>query len=304
MKPVISRLVGILRSENYMNKAYSDYLKWLEDGKKHPYSENTLRSLKTALNQFFEVFKGDINSFTKDDLSNYKEYLLSHPNKGGSGTYTIATVNQRLNHLKKFFQALRYELNYPVDIYIEGEKVQIQNIPEKMLENEDVKELMKDTPNFERQIILGLYYTGARISELLQVKTEDIAETTIRIKGKGGKYRFLFIPDVLMKEWKKYRRSEKVTSELFFCLPDKGEIISRQNTYNRLLRLSNGAGIVKGKMHPHAFRHLYARNLSEAGVQTAIIKQLLGHSLDVTEGYLSISRERLIKIVNSFERLI
>ena len=287
-----------------MNKAYSEYLNWLENDKKHPYSENTMRSLKTALEQFFEVFTGDINSFTKEDLSNYKEYLLKHPNKSGTGTYTIATINQRLNHLKKFFQVLHYELGYPIDIYVEGEKVQVQNIPEKMLENEDVKGILKAAPNFERQIIFGLYYTGARVSELLQINTTAITETATRIKGKGSKYRFLFIPDVLMKEWKRYYRTEKVKTEQFFCVPDTGKIISRQNVYNRLSRLANKAGIETGKIHPHAFRHLYARNLSEAGIQTAIIKQLLGHSLDVTEGYLSISRERLIRIINSFEKLI
>lgn len=287
-----------------MNKAYSDYLNWLENDKKHPYTENTVRSLRTALNQLFEVFKGDVNSFTKEDLSKYKEYLLNHPNKKGTGTYSIATVNQRLNHLKKFFQVLHYELGYSIDIYVEGEKVQTQNIVDKMLENEDVKKLLEVAPDYERQIIYGLYFTGSRISEILQVETNKIDENTIRVKGKGNKYRFLFIPDVLKKDWRRFCRKEKIKSDLFFCVPGTEKVASRQNIYNRLTRLAEKANVDVERVHPHAFRHLYARNLSEAGIQTAIIKQLLGHSLDVTEGYLSISRERLIKIVNSFEKFI
>lgn len=287
-----------------MNKAYLDYLKWLENDKKTPYSENTMRSLNTALEQFFERFKGDINLFTKDDLSDYKKFLLNHPNKSGSGTYSIATVNQRLNHLKKFFQVIHYELGYPIDIYVEGEKIQIQNIVDKMLENEDVKKSMLYCENYEKQIIYGLYFTGARISELLQIKTEDIENSTIRVKGKGNKYRLLFVPEVLKKKWHIYSRKEKIRTELFFCVPNTGNIISRQNVYNRFRRLAIKSGIEIERMHPHAFRHLYARNLSNAGIQTAIIKQLLGHTLDVTEGYLSISREKLMEVVNKFESFI
>jgi predicted metal-dependent phosphotriesterase family hydrolase len=81
-------------------------------------------------------------NFSKDDLDEYKEFLLNHPSKIPGKTYDINTVNQRLNHLKKFFQICKYEFGEKIDLFIETEKVQQQNIIDKMLENDDARKMI------------------------------------------------------------------------------------------------------------------------------------------------------------------
>lgn len=246
-------------------------------------------------------YKGDIEQFTKEDLENYKKLLLNHPTKISGKTYSINTVNQRLNHLKKFFQVCKYEFGCEIDVLVETEKVQKQNILDKMLENEDVKKMLKvnDDP-LNEILIYGLFYTGARVSEILQVKIKDGTNKEILISGKGRKYRNLFIPDRLLKVWKHYIKTNYIDADYLYT-NENDKVLTRAAAYRRLERLAKKANVEKERVHPHAFRHLYARNLSDNGIQTAIIKQLLGHSLDVTEGYLQISREKLMNVINNIK---
>lgn len=284
-----------------MQELLKRYLEYIQSEKKHPYSENTIKSIKNALEQFIHFYKGNVEDFTKKDLAAYKEFLLNHPSKTPGKTYNINTVNQRLNHLKKFFQVCKYEFGCEIDLFIETEKVQQQNILDMMLENDDVRSMLKINEDALTEILIyGLFYTGARVSELLQIKTKDYKDKSIMITGKGRKYRNLFIPDVLTKMWGKYIKNYDNGSEYLFSISSVKRL-NRSSAYKRLERLAMKAKVEKERVHPHAFRHLYARNLSVNGIQTAIIKQLLGHTLDVTEGYLQISREQLMKVINNIK---
>lgn len=283
--------------ENLLNR----YFEYVQHEKKHPYSENTIRSIKKSLEQFIYFYKGDIEQFTKEDLENYKKLLLNHPTKISGRTYSINTINQRLNHLKKFFQVCKYEFGYEIDLFIETEKVQQQNILDMMLENEDVKKMLEVNEDpLTEVLIYGLFYTGSRVSELLQIKTNDYQRKEILISGKGRKFRNLFIPDVLLRIWTRYIKKNYIGGEYLYMI-NSTKKLTRSAAYKRLERLAVKAGVEKERVHPHAFRHLYARNLSDNGIQTAIIKQLLGHTLDVTEGYLQISREKLMKVINNIK---
>jgi integrase/recombinase XerD len=284
-----------------MQELLKRYLEYVQNEKKHPYSDNTMRSIRNALEQFIHFYKGDIEDFTKKDLEAYKEFLLSHPSKTPGKTYNINTVNQRLNHLKKFFQVCKYEFGREIDLFIETEKVQQQNIIDMMLENNDVRKMLNLNEDALTEILIyGLFYTGSRVSELLQIKTKDYKEKNIMVLGKGRKFRNLFIPDVLTKVWSKYLKNHTSGSDYLFSISDTKRL-TRSSAYKRLERLAMKATVEKERVHPHAFRHLYARNLSDNGIQTAIIKQLLGHTLDVTEGYLQISREQLMKVINNIK---
>ena len=296
-----NHLRGLERGTRSMRELYQKYIHYVQYEKKHPYTDNTVRSIKNALEQFLEFYQGSIEDFSKTDLEEYKQFLLSHPSKIPGKTYDISTVNQRLNHLKKFFQVCKHEFGHDIDLFIETEKVQQQNIVDKMLENEDARAMVKTNEDPLTEILIyGLFYTGARVSELLQVKVKNHKDRDVLVYGKGRKYRNLFIPDILTKIWTRYiKRYQPEGEYLYMISSDKR--LSRSAAYRRLERLAVKAGVEKERIHPHAFRHLYARNLSDNGIQTAIIKQLLGHKLDVTETYLQISRERLMKVINSIK---
>jgi len=287
-------------------KMIERYLAHTEAARKYPYAENTKRAIKNTLQQFFEWWQEPLDAFGPVDLEAYKDFLWSirHREK----PYSISTVNQRLVILRKFCEVARDEWGIPIKAKPAAELIEVQNIFDVLLENDDAKRLAKAAKKKDPKtyiLILGLFYTGARVSEILQVRTEVIGQSEIVVRGKGRKYRRLFIPARLSTVWKSYAKEQHFEKgALVYQVSSKdGHIIpmSGAAAYNRLRRLSIEAGVDPRRVHPHAFRHLYARNLQAAGVPTAIIKQILGHRLDTTEGYLQFSREQLMKIIEQIK---
>ena len=170
-----------------------------------------------------------------------------------------------------------------------------------MLDNNDVIRIINasNKANDIRATTLfyTMFYTGARVSEVLQIKASDINKDSITIKGKGNKYRELLIPKKLKVQWLKYMEVRNNTSEYLFT-GTRGAI-NRQTVHN-LIKLYTGKarGINKSIAHAHAFRHLYAQNLATLGVAPVVISQLLGHTLNITGLYMQISKKDLLKVIN------
>ena len=170
-----------------------------------------------------------------------------------------------------------------------------------MLDNNDVIRIInasnKNNDIRATTLFYTMFYTGARVSEVLQIKASDINKDSITIKGKGNKYRELLIPKKLKVQWLKYMEVRNNTSEYLFT-GTRGAI-NRQTVHN-LIKLYTGKarGINKSIAHAHAFRHLYAQNLATLGVAPVVISQLLGHTLNITGLYMQISKKDLLKVIN------
>ena len=91
----------------YGKDLVSRYLGYVKSSRKHPYAENTLRAIKNTLDQFFEWWPDTLNEFGPEDLEQYQDFLWSFRYRGVK--YSIATINQRLILLKKFFEVCRDE---------------------------------------------------------------------------------------------------------------------------------------------------------------------------------------------------
>ena len=129
-----------------------------------------------------------------------------------------------------------------------------------------------------------MFYTGTRVSELLQIKVTDINKYEIMIKGKGSKYRKILIPKKLNIILKDYVNTERLNTSDFLFTGERGAIT--RNTVLTILK--RHAGLVrmkKDKVSLHAIRHLYTKNLVGAGESNSTIKQLLGHTLTATDIY-------------------
>lgn len=279
------------------------YIAFSRGNRPHPYSKESEKAIRIGLGQFFEWWGSrPLEEFDRAALGEYKDYLWSYryARGGSSKGYSIATVNQRLIFLRRFCEVCRDDWGIHVTAHPMAEAVEVQNIQASMLEVEHVKRLAKVAKKKDPQayaLILGLFYTGARISELMQMDAENASYPEATVKGKGRKYRSLFLPTRLGRAWKQYaKQGGYAGADPLFTL-NNGERMTRGVAYWRLKRAGKWAGIDDRRVHPHAFRHLYARMLQEGGVPLAIIKQILGHRLDVTETYLQFSRERLFEII-------
>ncbi len=162
-----------------------------------------------------------------------------------------------------------------------------------VISKEAINRLINSPENLKHKTILLLLYTsGIRISELLNLKIKDIdsERMQIRVFGKGNKYRYTILShsclEILRIYWKKY----KPVNYLFNGM-GKAVKYSKSSVRNILHKAVTNTGI-KQHVIVHTFRHCFATHLLEAGVNIVIVKKLLGHSnLKTTMRYIHLQKE-------------
>ena len=128
--------------------------------------------------------------------------------------------------------------------------------------------------------------TGARISELLQIKVEHVEVGYLDLYGKGGKLRRIYIPKRLKTETDKWLAGSGRTSGYLFCNRFGKRITARGIGY-QLKTLAKGYGIDPKVVYPHSFRHRFAKNFLAKFNDIALLADLMGHeSIETTRIYL------------------
>lgn len=215
--------------------------------------------------------------------------------------YADASRKRHLHSISSFFRYLRREglvQENPCEKVAPFKVVKKERQP---LSEKEVIELIDSASGLTRVIISTLYYSGARISELCNLFIDDIdfEDKSIRLFGKGNKYRKVPLHKVLEEEIKNYL--DKVRVDI-----DSPYLIATQKTgklspvYARFL-ISQLVKDLNWKRNVtcHHLRHTFATNLLKKGVDLFKIQKLLGHnSLRTTEIYLHLVSEELEEAVN------
>lgn len=147
-------------------------------------------------------------------------------------------------------------------------------------------------------IIKLLIVTGLRISELTNVKVQDVSQDggQILVRGKGSKERIVFVPNrELQEEFQRHckTRSEKGSIKSPLFLNTVGRRLRSATFRKRLRALSKRLGI-EPHLTPHRFRHSAATLLIEEGIDIRMVQALLGHAnLKTTEIYVRVSNNAL-----------
>lgn len=217
---------------------------------------------------------------------------------------SIKTINRKLVSLHQYIEFLNDTRNSKIVVKVKQLKVEQQNFINDMLDIYSVRRIVRaaQQENDIRAVTMffTLFYTGARVSEMLQIKLKDIGKDGIVIRGKGNKFREILIPKKLQEQWKIYEAFRVNKSEHLFS-GIRGSI-SRQTVHNNIKYYTGQArGINKKIAHAHSFRHLYAQSLGKLGVNQVVIAQLLGHSLNVTGTYMQVSKKELLDIINKLD---
>ena len=150
-------------------------------------SENTITSYLWTVNYFTEHY----DTVNKENLLAYKGYLMEF--------FKPKTVNLRIQAINKYLEYLGKE-----KIALKAVRVQQKNFLENVISNADyifLKKQLKKDGNMEWYFVVWyLAATGARVSELIQIKIEHIEIGYFDLYTKGGKLRRLYIPKKLRKE--------------------------------------------------------------------------------------------------------
>lgn len=269
------------------------------------YSLNTKASYSTTfylliefLNKVHKIKSNDItfNNLSKEIIIEFLDYL-----ENGRNT-KISTRNQRLASIKSFFKYVQYNEPSLFDLCTQILSIKNKKVPTKMISyftEEEIKFII-DYLNKESNLkyltlICVLYETGARVQELINIKTNDINladNASITLYGKGNKVRIVPISSELVKLLNKYFKQTYI---------DYGEGLLFYSTQRKKYDRSSINFIVKnlveklkilypnyfkGNYHPHAFRHSKATHLYNNGTPLLYIKDFLGHSsITTTEIY-------------------
>jgi len=125
-----------------------------------------------------------------------------------------------------------------------------------------------------------LYYTGIRVSELVNIRREDIdfENGFIKIiKGKGSKYRKVPLYRELKSQLQKYfSEAPGLVNGYLFC-NKQGQHITTDYVYYIISEYAIKAGLRK-KVTPHTLRHSFATHLYREGVDINTLGKLLGHA--------------------------
>ena len=236
-------------------------------------TENTVTAYIYAVNEF----KSKYMDFTKKNLLLYKTYLIE--------TFKPKTVNLRIQALNKYLDYIRKP-----QLRLKSVKVQQKTYLENVISNADytfLKNKLKQENNQEWYFVVRfLAATGARVSELVQLKVEHVNVGYYDIYTKGGKIRRLFIPKKLKEETLVWLKATKRESGYLF-LNRFGERITTRGIAQQLKNYATKFGLNPKVVYPHSFRHRYAKNFLEKFNDISLLADLMGHeSIETTRIYL------------------
>lgn len=156
----------------------------------------------------------------------------------------------------------------------------------------------------DRAILELLYATGMRVSEVVNLRREDVnfESAFLKCRGKGEKERIVPLGEVARDCMKAYllKFKNRVAKSEFVFVNAGGKPLSRQRIWQLIRKYARAAGIQK-KITPHTFRHSFATHLLEGGADLRIVQELLGHSnISTTQIYTHVSRDHLKSVHANF----
>jgi len=159
----------------------------------------------------------------------------------------------------------------------------------------------------DHAILELLYASGMRVSELVELKLENVNTEVgfVRCLGKGRKERIIPIgqkaQSAVIKYLERVRGSlvkSNITSAVF--ISRLGKKLSRQSVWKIIKRYAQKAKIKK-VIKPHTIRHSFATHLLEHGADLRSVQEMLGHSdISTTQIYTHVDKERLRSIHKQF----
>ncbi|MGY1423917.1 tyrosine-type recombinase/integrase [Bacillus cereus] len=280
-------------------------------------STNTIKSYRDTFKQVLIYFNLELNirpehlTFEKIKAENIREFLfwLEETRKVG-----INTRNQRLAAIHSFY---RYTQSENPENILECQR--ILGIPFKKREKKTVQHLSQECLRYileqpdtskkkERRdltLMAVLYDTGARVQELIDLKSRDVRLTkpaTITLMGKGNKRRSVPIMDKTRDLLESYMNENDLlgngkqdyplyynSKRLPFTRPGVTYILEK---YLQKAKKAHLDVLFPDRLHPHMIRHTKAMHLLEAEVNLIYIRDLLGHvNVTTTEIYLKANTE-------------
>lgn len=264
------------------------------------YSHHTVTSYKNDLLQFSQYLESNYDEVVEDANSTMiRSWMASLV----QSQIQARTINRKLSSLRTFYKYLiqnKKRLENPV-VNITVLKTK-KRLPSFVKQNEmdnlftEVEFSSSFSDQRDKLLLYILYYTGIRLSELINIKDQDITKNTLRVLGKRNKERDIPLTPYLQKEVAAYIVLRKQTFQEpidSLLVTNKGQKLYEKFVYRKVKHYLSLVTTQKDKS-PHVLRHTFATQMLNNGADLNAIKEILGHSdLTATQVYTHNSLEKL-----------
>jgi len=273
-------------------------------------SKNTIASYREDLTSYLDFMERmHIDTLSKIARQNITGFMLAQKEKGLAAN----SIARRLAAIRMFHRFLAREKITKGDptSLIDSPKLW-KKIPETLSLNE--MESLIAQPNIrdtrgirDKSVLETMYATGMRVSEVVNLKKDDINLDVgfLRCVGKGNKERVIPLGAKAAACLSRYitvsrpRLLKNKDSEFLF-VSRMGKKISRQSLWKLIKKYARQARIKK-PIKPHIIRHSFATHLLERGADLRSVQEMLGHSnISTTQIYTHVNKDRLKAVHKQF----
>ena len=267
-------------------------LKGMPDSSKESY----LRRMQAFI-KFIRESNKSIDDLTESDIQQYILYLKKERN------LSAGTINNYISGIKFFYT------------YVLGKEWNSKRIPRmKRINNfpvippkQDVLAIIKETTNLKHKAILVLIYgSGLRVSEVAKLKISDICSKTMRVRVEKAKHntnRYTILSNTALKVLREYFKAyfscvdyKYTPDDWLFPGQNKSEHIHVKSIKNTIIRIRSRLQLDQN-ISAHTLRHCFAAHALEDKVDPVFIQQMLGHKhLQTTLSYLHMTSKSLMGI--------
>ena len=275
------------------------YLKQLRDPslRDKPLDEVPIRDVDIEL----------IRTVTLTDVYSYMSYLsrdrqIHHNSRHSDYGLSAASRARKIATLRSFFNYLAGKAHLLEENPIKDiDSPKLMKTLPKYLTLEESMELLDAVDGDHRErdyCILTLFLNcGLRISELIGINLNDIQDDALRIRGKGGKTRIVYLNEACRSAIDAYlavRRPIVGRDDQALFLSSRDQRISRSTVHALVKKHLGAAGLDSSQYSSHKLRHTAATLMLQNGVDVRAVQEVLGHEhLNTTEIYTHIDNEAL-----------
>ena len=267
-----------------LQKKYISYLKNIKN-----YSDHTCKAYKNDINQYFDYLNESANDLFENN--EFVNYLFNN-------NLSKSTINRKLASINNFLEwASKLEENKG-QTFIKSENLKTEKILPDILTSNYINTLINTLPTVtskdirNKAVIELLYSSGLRVSELVNLKVNDINDNkSLRVLGKGRKQRILPMTNQaynILSKWISDSRNEflKNKNNQYVFLGVRGEKITDREI-RRIVKSTTGT-------FPHNIRHTFATHILDGGADLRVVQELLGHTdPSTTQIYTHVSKKKL-----------
>lgn len=298
-------MFSVVKIKEYdLNQLIDSFLTYLTAVK--GLSKNTLESYGRDILKLAVFLEG--KNITRIDQVDYKHILDFFTYLKEQGLNTRST-SRTLISIRQFFKFLLTEKFIESDPTFLIRTPKTKRVLPETLSLEDIEKLLsppdESSPEGirDKSMLEVLYATGIRVSELVELRLNDVNFELgyIIAYGKGSKQRIVPIGEkakIKLREYLDTSRPKLLKSRTspHLFVTRLGRKMTRQGFWKVIKAYSRKSGLTK-KISPHTLRHSFATHLLERGADLRAIQVMLGHSdISTTQIYTHVERERLKEV--------